>query len=76
MSVISDLFLGPDGKYSATKTWQHVGNTIASVIMMWLTTHGMMNEWYLAIYLGAVAGSPIANRAIQARWGSKQKDNK
>lgn len=59
-----DLLTGVDGYYSATKTWQNIGNTIASIILVYLAYTEKLNEMYFLIYLAVVAGSPIAKHII------------
>lgn len=62
-----DLMIGPDGKASWSKMTGIGGYAVGTWIIIYLTIHNLMTEWYFVIYYAICVGSPVAFAIINSR---------
>lgn len=65
--MISQIFVGRDGRLSTSKVWRHIAFTVASYVIV---INAKTMDWELLLaYMAIVSGSEIAKGIVQQRAG-------
>ena len=64
-----DLIAQPNGKLCIKRLWLHIGYTTATYCVIYESIHDTLTWDILLVYLAIVAGSPVALKYIETKYG-------
>lgn len=66
---IKDLIARDNGKLCIKRTWVNISYTTATYCVAYESIHNTLTWDILLVYLAIVAGSPVALKLIEAKYG-------
>lgn len=67
MTRLSEFFQSNNGGMSMSRLLMFGSFVITSLIVIWLTYKGSMNEGYFSMYIGAYAGTYIGGKYLDKK---------
>lgn len=71
---IKELFVSPDGKMSASKTWLNVAFTVATIIVIYMAVQGTLPFDFFIAYITIVPGTNLSSKFLSMKYTKKDED--